>query len=96
MVVSVKSLNEQSLHPVPLVEREDLLLIKQRSCDNAKLISSHTLSHTRIHEKIATHRIGPKSGLDASTTTAFCTIDRVTSASFTSKLDAAICWLHLA
>ena len=53
MVVSEKSLNEQSLHPVPFVEQEDLLLIKERSCDNAKLISSHTLSHTHIHEKIA-------------------------------------------
>ena len=53
MVVSEKSLNEQSLHPVPFVEQEDLLLIKQRSCNNAKLISSHTLSHTHIHEKIA-------------------------------------------
>lgn len=42
-----------------------------------------------------TYRIGPNTGLDASTTTAFCTIERVTSLDFTRSAEAAICWLHL-
>jgi hypothetical protein len=33
-------------------------------------------------------------GVDASTTTAFCTVDRVTSASFTSSSEAGIWRLH--
>jgi ABC-type phosphate transport system permease subunit len=40
------------------------------------------------------HRIGPKIGLEASTTTAFWTVERVTSGILTSRADAAICWLH--
>ena len=41
------------------------------------------------------YRIGPKTGFDARTTTAFCTVDRVTSASFTSRSALLICRLHL-
>jgi hypothetical protein len=42
-----------------------------------------------------TNRIGPKTGFEARTTTAFCTVDRVTSGPLTRRLLAAICWLHL-
>jgi hypothetical protein len=41
------------------------------------------------------NRIGPKTGFEANTTTAFCTIERVTSGSFTNKVDDDICRLHL-
>ena len=39
--------------------------------------------------------MGPKIGFDASTTTAFCTVDRTTSGILTRRAEAAICWLHL-
>ena len=39
--------------------------------------------------------MGPNTGLEASTTTAFCTVDRVTSSPFTSKSAELICRLHL-
>jgi len=41
------------------------------------------------------YRIGPNTGLAASTTTAFWTVERVTSEPLTRRLEAAICWLHL-
>lgn len=34
-------------------------------------------------------------GIEARITTAFCTVERVTSGSLTSKWEAAICRLHL-
>jgi hypothetical protein len=40
-------------------------------------------------------RISPKRGLEASTTTAFCTVERVTSASLERRADAAIWRLQL-
>lgn len=43
---------------------------------------------------LPTHRIGPNIGFEARTTTAFWTVDRVTSGIFTSRADAAICWLQ--
>ena len=39
-------------------------------------------------------RIGPNKGFDARTTTAFCTVDRVTSSSLASRSEDLICRLH--
>ena len=41
------------------------------------------------------YRIGPNTGFAARTTTAFWTVERVTSEPLTRRLEAAICWLHL-
>lgn len=42
-----------------------------------------------------THLIGPKTGFEASTTTAFCTVERVMSCSLTMRSAVRICRLHL-
>ena len=44
--------------------------------------------------KHCTYRIGPNKGLDANTTTAFCTVERVTSSSLDNKSADLICLLH--
>lgn len=46
-------------------------------------------------QRIRAYRIGPKTGLEASTTTAFWTVDRVTSAPLTNRSAELICRLHL-
>lgn len=81
-----------------MVFEPNVQLVKERLGDYTELVARER--HTRSIEcqrscQLSTNRIGPKRGFEANTTTAFCTVDRVTSASRTSSAEAAIWRLHL-
>ena len=72
----------------------EVALCKECTRDYAESVSAHAVS-ARLSEPQSTHLISPKTGFEARTTTAFCTVERVTSASFTNSSAALICRLHL-
>lgn len=75
--------------------------VKSR-CAKSAFVTTPSRSLRRVRERDGegeeernTHLIGPKTGFDARTTTAFCTVERVMSCSLTNKSDVLICRLHL-
>jgi hypothetical protein len=71
-------------------------LIKQSTRDNAKSVTEGRVLFLKLRAvRKQSHRIGPKTGFDANTTTAFWTVERVTSSPLTRRDDDAICRLHL-
>lgn len=72
------------------IQAADLCSNNARVTTPRRSLETYQTAVTPSRRRTRSYRMGPNSGFEANTTTDFWTVDRVTSASFTRSIDAAI------